>query len=40
MYGGLHRGRVDVAALEVGRTSWTTPLDAVRLEPGARVAAG
>lgn len=28
-----------VAALEVGRTSWTALLDAVRLEPGADVAA-
>jgi hypothetical protein len=28
-----------VAALETGRTSWTTVLDAVRLEPGADVAA-
>lgn len=27
-----------VAALEVGRTSWTALLDAVRLEPGADVA--
>ncbi|MDH6228961.1 hypothetical protein M2169_006017 [Streptomyces sp. MJP52] len=28
-----------VAALEIGRTSWTAVLDAVRLEPGADVAA-
>jgi len=28
-----------VAALEVGRTSWTALLDAIRLEPGADVAA-
>ena len=28
-----------VAALETGRTSWTAVLDAVRLEPGADVAA-
>ena len=28
-----------VAALETGRTSWTAPLDAVRLEPGADLAA-
>lgn len=28
-----------VAALETGRTSWTAPLDAVRLQPGADVAA-
>jgi hypothetical protein len=28
-----------IAALEVGRTSWTALLDAVRLEPGADVAA-
>ncbi|MFI8392204.1 hypothetical protein [Streptomyces sp. NPDC085540] len=28
-----------VAALETGRTSWTAGLDAVRLEPGADVAA-
>lgn len=28
-----------IAALETGRTSWTAPLDAVRLEPGADVAA-
>jgi hypothetical protein len=28
-----------VAALETGRTSWTAPLDAIRLEPGADVAA-
>ncbi len=27
------------AALETGRTSWTAVLDAVRLEPGADVAA-
>ncbi|MFJ3881045.1 transposase [Streptomyces sp. NPDC090077] len=28
-----------VAALETGRTSWTTLLDAIRLEPGADLAA-
>ncbi|GAA2400278.1 hypothetical protein GCM10010191_04270 [Actinomadura vinacea] len=28
-----------VAALETGRTSWTAILDAVRLEPGADLAA-
>ncbi|WTO33969.1 hypothetical protein OG399_39520 [Streptomyces achromogenes] len=28
-----------VAALETGRASWTAVLDAVRLEPGADVAA-
>lgn len=28
-----------MAALETGRTSWTAVLDAVRLEPGADVAA-
>lgn len=28
-----------VAALETGRTSWTAVLDAVRLQPGANVAA-
>ncbi|MFG2463824.1 NF041680 family putative transposase [Streptomyces sp. NPDC048523] len=28
-----------IAALETGRTSWTAPLDAIRLEPGADVAA-
>lgn len=28
-----------IAALEVGRTSWTALLDAIRLEPGADVAA-
>lgn len=28
-----------VAALETGRTSWTALLDAIRLEPGADVAA-
>ncbi|MFG2651297.1 NF041680 family putative transposase [Streptomyces sp. NPDC048436] len=28
-----------IAALETGRTSWTAPLDALRLQPGADVAA-
>jgi hypothetical protein len=28
-----------VAALETGRTSWTAVLDAIRLQPGADVAA-
>lgn len=28
-----------VAALETGRTSWTAPLDAIRLDPGADLAA-
>ncbi len=28
-----------IAALETGRTSWTAPLDAIRLEPGADIAA-
>lgn len=39
MYLGLNQGRLNVAALETGRTSWTALLDAIRPDPVADLAA-